>query len=190
MSDGMTEAYREGLRASAEKRLFLELLKCIADPLRSPDELLGIAQDTDEIRGGMIGTTSWSRRISRMREDLLVGDEHAWMKLLWEMSERHLYVSGGNGTLDMYVEFEKLSPFAGAVLFMGLPTESRKLRELAREGLARHGFSLRNDAFGFVLEVSPAFEVSLRPIWIRQTIYEHNKPLRTGPYVFKEPVLV
>jgi hypothetical protein len=198
MTDGMMEAHRERERNKAESRFLCQLVRYLKRPgPKAKKALEERAAETDEIRGGMVGTTQWRRWLERNLTNLLMRErgeaDSAWMRLLIQ-AERdpwHNDEDRGNTVLNLYEELLRLSPFAKDQLL--LPKQSARiivksgsrarpldLARLKREAFERAHIDPQDDEFAFVLKLRRN-KVSLEPVWIRQTTFQNNVPTRKGP---------
>lgn len=143
MSDGMMEAHRDTLRSQAERDLYGELLQCAADPARPTDQLMAMAKETDEIRGGMVGTTCWTSVLPKKLERLRSGDEPEWMRFLHDLWREGRVVTIAGSKQDAYAYAKQASPFASELIVFGHLLTSPDLSALAKQaGSSRYGYVL------------------------------------------------
>lgn len=184
MTDGMMEAYRDNERTKAEERLFDELVKCVADLQRPDATLLELARAVDDVRGGMIGSTSYETRMPTWREKLIKGDETEWIRFLNRLQKDQILVYDEEENLyNLYDKAKPLSPFASDIVFFSYPNGSRELAELARRALISNGYSAQMDDFAYILTFNRRAKAQLRPIWIRATTHYPGQKRRLGPHV-------
>jgi hypothetical protein len=198
MTDGMTEAYRESERNRAETRFLCQLARYLKRPgPKARKKLDEYAAETDEVRGGMIGTTHWRQWLERNLAKLAArtrGEaDSVWMRLLMQAyaDPWHNDEDRGNAVINLYDELLRLSPFAKDQLI--LPKQSARvivyqggrprpldLARLKREAFERARIDPQDDEFAFVLKFRRA-KASLEPIWIRQTAFQNGERARSGP---------
>lgn len=184
----MTEAYRDNERAKVEEQLVVELVRCVVEPKRSIEILIGFAETADAVRGGMVGRTTYAALITGRLERLLQKDETEWIRLLDRLRLDPIYVqdcdSNDAPLRNLYDDAKVHSPFASAILLFACPNESPELRKLAIEALRSKGYGLSADAFAFELSFDQDTGMRMRPIWIRPIAHRPGERTRTGPYIF------
>jgi hypothetical protein len=198
MTDGMMEAHRESERNKAEARFLCQLVRYLKRPgPKAKKKLEERAAETDEVRGGMIGTTHWRQWLERNLESLRARArgkaDGVWVRLLlhvrddpWQHDE-----DSGHQVINLYESLRRLSPFAKEYLVLpgdkapvllrtGKGVRPLNLPRLKEEAFARARIIPSDDKFAFLLKAKRS-KVSLEPIWIRQTTFQNGAPARTGP---------